>query len=382
MTKVVVLGGGMVGSVIARDLAADPDLSVTLADVDGDRLEVTRDASTDQLEIAVADCSDPAVVASLCDEHEMVVGAMPGRFGFGALRAVIESGRNFCDISFMPEDAWDLDELARSHGSVCVVDMGVAPGMSNLLGGCAAARLDPCRTVDIYVGGIPADPKPPFEYKAGFSPADVLEEYVRPARMVDDGDIVVLEALSEPELIDFPGVGTLEAFNTDGLRSLAERVDVPRMREKTMRYPGHREVMLQMREAGFLSEEPIRVGDLEVVPRDLAAALLFPHWTYEEGEADLTAMRVEATGDQSGRPVRLRWDLLDYYDPATGFSSMARTTAFPCSIMTRLIIKGVVDTPGVHPPEEFARREDVLQALFDGLEARGVRYTETIEELS
>ncbi len=382
MTKVVVLGGGMVGSVIARDLAADPDLSVTLADVDGARLEATRDASADRLEIAVADCSDPAVVTSLCDDHEMVVGAMPGRFGFGALRAVIESGRNFCDISFMPEDAWDLDELARSHGSTCVVDMGVAPGMSNLLGGCAAARLEPCRTVDIYVGGIPADPQPPFHYKAGFSPADVLEEYVRPARMVEGGETVVLEALSEPELIDFPGVGTLEAFNTDGLRSLAERVDVPRMREKTMRYPGHREVMLQMREAGFLGEAPIRVGDIEIVPRDLAAALLFPHWTYEDGEADLTAMRVEATGDLDGRPVRLRWDLLDYYDPATGFSSMARTTAFPCSIMTRLIIKGVIDSPGVHPPEEFARRDDVLQALFDGLEARGVRYSESIDDLS
>ena len=382
MTKVVVLGGGMVGSVIARDLAADPDLSVTLADVDGTRLEATRAASADQLEIAVADCSDPAVVTSLCDEHEMVVGAMPGRFGFGALRAVIESGRNFCDISFMPQDAWDLDELARSHGSTCVVDMGVAPGMSNLLGGCAAARLEPCRTVDIYVGGIPADPQPPFHYKAGFSPADVLEEYVRPARMVEGGETVVFEALSEPELIDFPGVGTLEAFNTDGLRSLAERVDVPRMREKTMRYPGHREVMLQMREAGFLGEEPIRVGETEIVPRDLAAALLFPHWTYEDGEADLTAMRVEATGDLDGRPVRLRWDLLDYYDPATGFSSMARTTAFPCSIMTRLIIKGVIDSPGVHPPEEFARRDDVLQALFDGLEARGVRYSESIDDLS
>ncbi|MDG2199992.1 MAG: saccharopine dehydrogenase C-terminal domain-containing protein [Phycisphaerales bacterium] len=382
MTKVLVLGGGLVGSVIARDLAADADLEVSLADIDAKRLEAVCGASADPISAVEADCSSPECVATLCNDHELIVGAMPGRFGYRVLRAVIESGRNYCDISFMPEDAWELDELARTHGATCVVDIGVAPGMSNLLGGRAAFRLDPCHTLDIFVGGIPANPRPPFEYKAGFSPADVLEEYVRPARLVEDGRTVIREALSEPESIDFPGVGVLEAFNTDGLRSLADRLDVPSMREKTMRYPGHREVMLQMREAGFLGEEPVRVGDVDIVPRDLAAALLFPHWTYEEGEADLTAMRVEATGELEGRTVRLRWDLLDYYDPATGFSSMARTTAFPCAIMARLIAKGVVDAPGVHPPEEFAARDDVLDALFSGLQARGVHYTEHVDEIS
>tara|TARA_B100001059_G_scaffold233988_1_gene275345 strand:- start:7189 stop:8337 length:1149 start_codon:yes stop_codon:yes gene_type:complete len=382
MTRVLVLGGGMVGSVIARDLAADAEFEVSLADIDGQRVQGVCEAAPDPITPVVADCSRPDCVSELCADHELIVGAMPGRFGYGALRAVIESGRDYCDISFMPEDAWDLDSLAKEHGSTCVVDIGVAPGMSNLLAGRAAFRLDPCRAIDIFVGGIPADPKPPFEYKAGFSPADVLEEYVRPARLVEDGRVVIREALSEPESIEFPGVGVLEAFNTDGLRSLAERLDVPLMREKTMRYPGHREVMLQMREAGFLSEEPVRVGDVEVVPRDLAAALLFPHWTYEEGEADLTAMRVEGIGQLDGRDVRLRWDLLDYYDPESGFSSMARTTAFPCAIMARLIARGVVGEPGVHPPEEFAARDDVLDALFTGLQARGVRYTEHIDEIS
>ena len=160
-----------------------------------------------------------------------------------------------------------------------------------------------------------------------------------------------------------------------------DRLDVPFMREKTMRYPGHRDMMLQMREAGFFDLETIQVNGVEVCPRDVAASLLFPHWTYEEGEADLTVMRVTAAGMFEGKPTRLTWDLHDQADPVSGCSSMSRTTAFPCTIMARMIASGEIDEPGVHVPEDFADKEGVLESLLRGLEERGVRYTERIEAL-
>ena len=377
MKRILVLGGGLVGSVIARDLSDDGELDVTLADIRPDALD--RICADSRITGRVADCADPDCIREMAPEYDLIVGALPGRFGYEALKAVIESGRNYCDITFMPEDAWDLDALAKEHGVTCVVDMGVAPGMSNLLAGTAACRLSPCHSIDIFVGGIPADPKPPFNYKAAFSPADVIEEYVRPSRLVENGEIVIKPALSEPEPVGFPGVGALEAFNTDGLRSLASRLDVPFMREKTMRYPGHRAVMLELREAGFFDETPHDVNGVSVRPRDLAASLLFPHWTYEEGEADLTVMRVIGVGELDGVPTRLTWDLYDRLDPGTGFSSMARTTAFPCTIMARMMLDGSIDDPGVHPPEDFAGRSEVLENLLAGLKLRGVEYSETSE---
>lgn len=254
--------------------------------------------------------------------------------------------------------------------------------MSNLLAGVAARRLSPCRSIVIRVGGLPIARHLPWQYKAGFSPYDVIEEYLRPARIVEHGEVVMKEALSEPVLIDFAEVGTLEAFNTDGLRSLTETLDVPHMLEQTMRYPGHRELVWALRETGLLSEEPVEVNGASVSPRDVTCRVLFPKWTYEPGEADLTVMRVEGVGDHDGVPTRLTWDLYDELDPATNWTSMARTTAFPATIMARMIESGIVSTPGVHPPEKLAGDDRVLDTLLAGLAARGVRYRETSTPLN
>ena len=204
-----------------------------------------------------ADLRDPEVVTGLVREHDLVIGALPSHIGFATVRAVIEAGRDLVDISFMPEDARELDAFARERGVTAVVDCGVAPGVSNMMAGFAAGQLDPCEKLEIYVGGLPVERRWPFDYKAGFAPHDVIEEYTRPARLVENGRIVVREALSEPELMHFPGVGTLEAFNTDGLRSLADTLAVPFMKEKTLRYPGHVELMRVLRETGFFSKEPL-----------------------------------------------------------------------------------------------------------------------------
>ena len=333
--RVVVLGAGMVGEAIARDLAGDGGLRVDVADLRLESLE--RVAGRAKVGTVQADLGDAHAVARLVRGYDLVVGALPSVIGLEALRTVIESGRDVVDISFMPENALDLDPLARERGVTAVVDCGVAPGLSNMMCGAAAARLDPLESVEIYVGGLPVARHWPFDYKAGFAPWDVLEEYTRPARVVEHGRVVVKEPLSEPELLDIPGVGTLEAFNTDGLRSLAHTLRAPFMKEKTLRWPGHAELMRVLKDSGFFSLAPIEVGGQQVRPRDVTAALLFPMWTFEEGEADLTVMRVRLVGRESGERVAHAWDLVDRFHEETGLRSMSRATGYVATSVARLV---------------------------------------------
>jgi saccharopine dehydrogenase-like NADP-dependent oxidoreductase len=374
--KVLVLGGGMIGSAIAMDLVRS-FREVTVADVREDVL--ARLAERHRVRTRTADLSSAQVVTRLASEHDLVIGALPSVIGYQTLRAVIESRRDFVDISFMPENALELDRLARENGVTAVVDCGVAPGVSNMMVGFAAAELETTERVEIYVGGLPVERRWPFDYKAGFAPYDVIEEYVRPARVVENGRVVVKEALSEPELMDFPGVGTLEAFNTDGLRSLVHTQSAPFMKEKTLRYPGHVALMRAFRDTGFFSKEPLLVSGQRIRPLDATAALLFPKWTFEEGEEDLTVLRVLVEGRQGNETVRLAWDLLDAYDRATGLRSMSRTTAFPATILAGLVAEGAFVRPGVHPPETVGGQPGLLRTVLRELETRGVRCRERVE---
>ena len=377
----VVLGGGMVGSVIAEDLAADASIEVTVADIGEAALARVAERSNGEIAIRRADCSDTSIVSELASEADLVMGALPSWLGLAALGAVIEAGKPCCDISFMAEDARQLHEAAVQKGVVCIVDCGVAPGMSNLLAACAVATLDQCDSIDIVVGGLPKVRRWPFEYKAPFSPRDVVEEYIRPARLVVDGRVVVRPALSETEAIDMPGVGTLEAFNTDGLRSLCDTLAVPNMRERTMRYPGHAELMRVFRETGLFSEDSLTVGDATIRPIDLTSKLLLGHWAYEPGEEDLTVMRVQAEGLLGDDLVRLQWDLYDEYDPQKDQTSMGRTTAFPATSFARQILQGHRKVPGVHPPEAFGGDPGIVNRVLDDLATRGVYFHRSCESI-
>ncbi len=373
--RAVVLGAGMVGRVMAADLAEDGEFDVAIADSSEKALGAAMQHAKGRIETIRADLGEHEVLAETIEPYDIVLGALASRIGFQSLRTVIECRKNYCDISFMAEDAWDLDELARERGVTAIVDCGVAPGMSNMLAGLGASRLDVCERIEIYVGGLPRERRWPFSYKAAFSPADVLEEYTRPARLVEHGKIVEREALSEPELIDFAGIGTLEAFNTDGLRSLAYTMDVPFMKEKTLRYPGHIELMRVFRETGLFSHEAIEIGQVNVKPIDVISALMFPMWSYEQGEQDLTVMRVSVEGVRAGRQSRLSWDLLDFYDPETNRTSMSRTTAFPCAIMARMVAKGQYVQHGVITPEKIAKDAPIVQRVLEEHRRRGVVYT-------
>ncbi len=368
--KVSVLGAGLVGSAIAKDLAAGGRFDVTAFDVSGDVLGRLEGVSG--LKTRVADLSDPAAVQGAVAEADLVALAVPGFMGFATLREVIEAGRDVVDISFFPEDPFDLDDLAREKGVTAIVDAGVAPGFCNVIAGRADTRWDRLDRYLCYVGGLPQEPEWPYGYRSVFSPIDVLEEYTRPARFVENGELVVAAALTDREPVDFDGVGTLEAFNTDGLRTLADTLEAPEMKEKTLRWPGHAELMKVFRRTGFFGKDPIRIGSVEVAPIDVVSTLLFDAWRMRPGEEDVTVMRVVVEGESAGRGLRETWDLVDRYDRATRTTSMARTTGYTCTAIVRMLADGIYRVPGISPPEFLGRSEACWDALLADYRERGI----------
>jgi len=369
MSQITVLGAGMVGRAIARDLSGRH--SVTSIDRDTEALAML---AADGIRTKTADLARSERVGPLLGDCDLAVCAVPGFMGFRTLEAILAAGKAVVDISFMPEDALELDELARSQGVTAVVDMGVAPGMDNLILG-HHDRLMKVSRFECLVGGLPKCRTYPFEYKAPFSPIDVIEEYTRPARYVTKGRMVTRPALSEPELVEFPGIGTLESFNSDGLRSLITTMaHIPDMKEKTLRYPGHRALMAALQAGGFFSEQKITVAGQQLRPLDFSAAILMDAWKLADDEAEFTVMRVTVDGEERGEAVRYVYDLYDEYDSGTQTSSMARTTGYACTAIAELLLNGEYEHPGVSAPEQVGRAGDYLQTVLQYLAKRGVQY--------
>ena len=375
MRKVVVLGCGLVGGPIAVDLARDSAFRVLVADISVESLEKV--AKRAPVATTVADLRDRQRVRELVADCELVVSAVPGFMGFATLRTIIEAGKPVVDIAFFPEDPFLLDASAQAVGVTAIVDCGVAPGMSNILSAHAVRKMDRADDIVIYVGGLPQVREWPYEYKAVFSPLDVIEEYTRPARYVEGGRVVIRPALSDPEYINFSGVGTLEAFNSDGLRTLIRTLQVPNMKEKTLRYPGHIEKIAVLRETGFFSKEPVEIDGKSVRPLDFTAKVLFPKWKLREGEGDVTVMRVTVSGEKDGTRLAYSYDLLDRYDAATETTSMARTTGYTATAAVRMWAEGLYQRVGISPPEYIGERPECVEFMLKDLAARGVVYRET-----
>jgi len=376
---VVVFGAGGVGRTVARDLAEEHDVSVRLVDREAAALEAARRIAP--VETVRADLASAGQMARCLGGARAAVLALPGSLGRAALRAAIEAGVPVADVCFSPGDPFDFDEAARNARLAAVVDCGVAPGISNLLVGRSAAELDQVDSAEIFVGGLPAVRSWPWEYRVVFSLPDVIEEYTRPCRMREHGVEVTKPALSDVELVDIPGIGTLEAFNTDGLRTLLRTIPARTLREKTLRYPGHAERIRVLRESGFFQTEPVRVGTQDVAPRELTTALLGRLWQLREGEEEFTILRVVVEGRKAGRRVRIAWELFDRTDPRTGTTSMCRTTGFPCAIVARLLSRGEIPFTGIVPMERLGREESLARRILDGLAQRSVRIRREETEL-
>lgn len=374
--KIVVLGTGLVGSAIIQDLAEDKQYDILAVDLNKgslDRISGFYGVSTRQ-----ADLSDDKTITTLVSDADLVINAVPGFLGFQTLKQIIQTGKNVVDISFFGENAFELDQLARNKGVTAIVDCGVAPGLCNIIAGYVTEKMDQVDSYLCYVGGLPEIREWPYEYKVVFSPTDVLEEYTRPARFVENGKEVIYPALSEVELLDFPGVGTLEAFNTDGLRSLLLTLDIPNMREKTMRYPGHANLMRVFRESGFFNQEKVEVDGQSVQPLALTSRLLFDQWKMKDGDRDLTVMQVILEGKEGKDQVVYQYDLIDHYDQEKNITSMARTTGYTCTIVARLLLEGTIPLTGICPPEKLGEISGLFEMLLGEYQKRGINLKETI----
>lgn len=362
---IAVLGAGMVGRAIALDLAKN--YSVTSFDVSNQNLQTLQQKNAD-IQTAIQNLKDYKSYPSFLKAFDLVVTAVPGFMGFDTLKAVIESGKSVADISFFPEDVLQLDALAKEKNVTAIVDCGVAPGMSNFIIGRHNEEMK-IDDFEIYVGGLPVHPKAPFFYKAPFSPIDVIEEYTRPARLKEDGQIVIKPALTEREMMQFDRVGTLEAFNTDGLRSLLYTMPhVPTQKEKTLRYPGHVDLIIALKQSGFFSEKKINIDGKDVSPLEFTSKLLINEWKLGETEEELTVMKVIIHGE--GKTIE--YNLLDYYDQSTQISSMARTTGYTCTAAVNLLAKKMVTKKGVFPPELIGNDKVCFDFVLNYLKERGV----------
>lgn len=377
--KITVFGAGLIGNTIIKDLAKEKDFRITAVDLDKQALAKLE--AEVQVKVIQADLLEPEKIFSLAADCSLAVSAVPGYLGFKTLRSLIEAGKNVVDISFFAEDPFLLDDLAKAKGVTAVVDCGVAPGLSNIIAGYVKKILNQTDQYVCYAGGLPCNRKWPYEYKAVFSPRDVLEEYTRPARMIELGHEVVRPALSEVELIELPRVGTLEAFNTDGLRTLRQTMGIPFMKEKTLRYPGHANLMKIFRESGFFGKNPVEVDGQKIIPIALTSKLMFEQWRLEKGEEDFMVMQVIIAGKRESKKVSYTYYLLDRYDHATETTSMARTTGYTCAIVVRQVAKALFSQKGICPPEFIGRTEGCYENLLREYSKRGILLVETVKEI-
>jgi len=357
---------------MAIDMAKKHD--VTLTDIRKDVLQKVKQKCND-LSIIQLDVTEKSNLQKAVEEFDLVICAVPGFLGFQTLQWIIGAGKHVVDISFMPEDVLEINELAKEKNVTAIVDCGVAPGMGNIILGYYNEKMK-VTDFECLVGGLPKTKKWPFAYKAPFSPVDVIEEYTRPARYVEHGQLVVREALSDCEYVDFDSVGTLEAFNSDGLRSLIHTMPhITNMKEKTLRYPGHVEYIMVLRESGFFGTNKIGINGAEISPLEFTSKILFDEWRLGDREEELTIMRITVSGENaSGQQEQIVYHLYDEYDPETQTSSMARTTGYTATAAANMFLDGYFAEKGVFPPELVGKHESCFNYILNYLEERGVRY--------
>ncbi|HEY9169158.1 MAG TPA: saccharopine dehydrogenase C-terminal domain-containing protein [Lutibacter sp.] len=373
MSKIIVLGAGMVGSTMAIDMAKNHSVSIT--DFNKNALD-NAVKKCDKLMPIVLDVTDKATLQKTISPFDLVICAVPGFLGFETLKAIIEAGKNVIDISFFPENSLDLSQLAKQKKVTAIVDCGVAPGMGNIILGYYNEQLY-ISDFECLVGGLPKIKKWPFNYKAPFSPVDVIEEYTRPARYVENGNVIVKDALSDVELVEFNGVGTLESFNSDGLRSIIYTMKhIPNMKEKTLRYPGHIEYINVLKKSGFFNEEKVNINGIDISPLEFSSKILFNEWKLGDTEEEITVMRITLTGtNKKGENKTIVYNLHDEFCPKTNTSSMARTTGYTATAAANLFLEGLFSEKGVFPPELVGKQENCFNYFLNYLKDRNVIYT-------
>jgi lysine 6-dehydrogenase len=373
MPKVIILGAGMVGRAMAIDMSKNHQ--VTSTDINEKSLDLL--SGRTEINKVILDVTDHAALSKAVKDYNIVISAVPGFLGLQTMIQVIKQKKDLVDISFLPEDVLYLDSLAKGNKVTVVMDCGIAPGMPNYIVGYhnGTMKID---EVIYMVGGLPKIRTFPFEYKAPFSPCDVIEEYTRPARYVENGNIIIKPAMSDAELVHFNGIGTLEAFNTDGLRSLIYTMKhIPFMKEKTLRYPGHIKLILALKDSGFLDKEPIDMNGQQVIPFDFTSRILFNAWKLGPDEPEFTVMRIILRGAEKNVNKEIIYELYDEFDEKEKISSMARTTGFTATGTAEMILNKIFTENGVFPPELVGKDPACFEYIISYLKERNIRFKVT-----
>jgi saccharopine dehydrogenase-like NADP-dependent oxidoreductase len=376
--KVLVVGCGNIGSVAAEDLAKSlSSIEVVVADKSETRAkEVAEKIGKERVSWIQLDATNQSKLVNALKDYDLALGFLPGKLGYRLTKACIEARKDLVDVSYMSENPLALTDSAMKSNVTVVPDCGLAPGISNILVGHAVAKLDKVHAVHIMVGGLPEKPVPPLDYVITWSPENLIDEYVRKARIVKEGKIVEVEALSGLEEVEFPEIGKLEAFYTDGLRTLPQTItDAYDMWEKTLRYPGHAEKIKLLRALGFFEEKQFDVNGVSVSPRKLTVKL-FERELRKPEVKDVVALKVEVSGVKNGGQMCYVYHLLDYYDKKRGITAMARTTAYSASIIAQFIIKKVLREKGVVPTEKIGMSDTLFRLFLEELEKREIRIDE------
>ena len=368
--RTAVLGSGLMGSVIAWDLARSKEVDeVVVADIDEAKLRAVRKRTPGKkLAVEPFDIKDKKKDVAFLRGFDVAVSALPHGVVHTSDLAAVEAGAKMVNIAFEDEQM-SLDSEARKKGAVLIPGCGLAPGLGGILLAHALRELGGGDEGHILVGGLPQDPKPPFGYKLVFSIVGLLREYIEDARVYRNGKLVKVRPFSTVETVDFPSpIGTLESFCTDGLASLVYTMKGMRvMDEKTLRWPGHAEKMNLLMESGFFSREKVMAGGIEVAPLEVSWAILGRKLA-EGDPRDLTVMRVVAKGKRGG----ITYDMIDRYDEDNGVTSMGKTTGYTASIAAQMLGAGKVAGKGVIPPEE-ALQGELVSSLISELDHRGVK---------
>jgi len=359
--KILVLGAGLIGGVVAEELAKSGAEVLV-----GDR-ETKKIPGCKYMKMDFADSN--SLIEFMSGGYDVVASAVPGRFGFGVMEAAVEASVDLVDVSFGDGNPLSLMEKAERAGIIIVPDCGVAPGLSNLLVGMGMTKVEKPIETHIRVGGLPQKPMPPLNYRIVFSAEAVVDEYTRKARIVKNGKVTEVEALSGLELFEFPGVGRLECFYTDGLRTLIDTLKLKQMDEKTIRYPGHADKVRTLVETGLFESEPVVLG---TKPRDFMEAFLSSKLRLGKNEKDLTILEVEVKGENE----TIRYRMLDRFDEKSNITSMARTTGYPLAVVSMLVAEKKVELKGVVPLESLGADKRVSKLVLEELQKRNIRIEE------
>lgn len=379
--KMLVLGAGLQGSACAYDLLQRPEVEeVRLADIRIQHLpDFLAPYSGKRLIPTPLDVRDEDAVLALMREADAAMSALPYYFNYDMAVCAVDAGVHFCDLGGNTEIVFKqktLHDRARAEDVSVIPDCGLAPGMVNVIAQHGISQMDAVDALRIYVGGLPQKPVPPLNYQIVYSLEGVLDYYTTLSWVLRGGKRTRVKALSEREEVQFPApIGTLEAFHTaGGLSTMAFRYEgrIPTMEYKTLRYPGHAALMEAIRDLGLLDLEPVDVKGTKAVPRDVFIATVGPRLSQPDGR-DLVALRVVVEGQKSGKPHRLAWELLDYFDESKGISAMERATGYSLAITGMMQVRRQVTAAGVLTPDEAMPPAQYIAELAQ----RGVNIRET-----